>query len=296
MTCWIKRLLKAALVLFAAGTVLYLGVYLVTGQSSVESGDISADFLWLKGISHSNKEEGVPALQPADNSAESFASHDRQATVSTSSGAAERINESFDSISSLTIDAAVTSVTIKTSSNQEVRMQIDLKKDMEAVYSMENGHLNIQIISLGDNNHKENKIELYIPADTLISDSTIRLDLGDLKISSGKWQNLSCEMSLGDLEMENISINDGNFQLDLGDFEWKGIASGTITTECNMGDIEVELNQKETELSYFLETALGEIEINNKRVSSGSYTQNGGSTMLELKTGMGDIELEFRQR
>ena len=170
---------------------------------------------------------------------------------------------------------------------------------------------NLSLNLFGDN---DSSIEISLPADTVLSlniasdlgdlelenipVSTLEYsgDLGDLDIENTTVDQITAEAGTGDIQLENCTIGSAALAVGMGDIKISGTVSGDVSAGSGMGDVKIKLNGSASDYSFDLSTDMGELEFNNSHIQ-GSYVQSNASTpLITAKTGMGDVEVEFRGR
>ena len=130
-----------------------------------------------------------------------------------------------------------------------------------------------------------------------VDDGVPKTGLGDVFASGlevvGK---LEAETGLGDIECSvraygEVELETGMGDVTLGVDEPYGGAKYDLKT--GMGSVEAQLNSYEKEWDYEAKTGMGTVTVNED--GRGTKAQHkGGSYELEAETGMGDVQLYFR--
>lgn len=142
----------------------------------------------------------------------------------------------------------------------------------------------------------ETKITLYLSKDKELSELTLAIIKGDLRIQQLNSLSTDIYLEMGDLEINNSHLNQAKVVSDLGNITGSQLMiSGNSLFESEMGDIQLELLPKTLKTTQFsLQTELGTLQIPNL---SGDLTEHTfDSTQefpntLRITSELGDIIL-----
>lgn len=207
-------------------------------------------------------------------------------------------------------------------------------KNYELLYENENGTLKVwstSVPNVGINfgmNYAA-KVTVYLPEGGVLSDVTVKTNLGDADLSGFHADKLEVKADLGDISMENVTTKTGTFRLNLGDLSMDrvtadkldlklamgqlnvyGLTTGKeLIVENNMGDIviqgslggktdvdadmgDVSISSDLSDHGYDLDTGMGTVRVNGEdRKDKAKKTD--GNNLITVDNGMGDIELDI---
>lgn len=83
---------------------------------------------------------------------------------------------------------------------------------------------------------EKNEVTLYMPKGTVLSDSRLHMDGGDVQVSSLVLDRVEISMEYDDLAMEDIVINEGEIYLEDGDLSLRDSKLNTVQIDMEYGD------------------------------------------------------------
>lgn len=217
------------------------------------------------------------------------------------------------------IDASLSISDLEISAGRSAYMEWEDKTHSTVSYQIIDGILTIReekdeglsINLFGDD---DSSIKIYLPSDTAIS-LIVNSDLGDLELENLPITDLEYNGDLGDIDIENVSIDSitatagtGDIQLEncsignavltpgMGDIEISGALTGSMSATSGMGDIKLKLSGATTDYAFDLSTDMGDIQVNNNYVQGTFVQKNDTAPQITAKTGMGDVEVEFKNK
>lgn len=174
---------------------------------------------------------------------------------------------------------------------------------------------------------KAGKIKITVPADISLQDIQIKSGIGTMTVNYLTAENIYIDCGLGqnsfstlnagyieingnagdnyaeNLTSEHISLSGksgsskllnlqtekAEFTGGTGDISLSGVIKGDSRIKCGMGDIKAEIFGSIDDYSLYIPK--GDAEINGKKMTG----QTDGNYYMDIVTGMGDVEINFRQ-
>lgn len=182
-------------------------------------------------------------------------------------------------------------------------------------------------------NNKGNGVKIYIPKNTQINNlsiasnisnlylngiSTNKLDLscdtGNININNCKSSQSNILTATGSIDVENLDgltakfeSNMGNINIvnssiretlelsnNLGHTKFQGELLGNINVSNNLGNIELNINNKQKEYNYNLQTDSGKIIINDETKNKKFIKDNNSKFNINLECNSGNINLKIK--
>lgn len=153
--------------------------------------------------------------------------------------------------------------------------------------------------------YKDNEVVLYVPENTVLEDSRIKLDDGDLEASDLSCLDVEMQFRYGSLSLGHTSVENCVIELSDGDLEAENLmVQGSLEIENSYGDVELQLEEACRDvLSMDLKTKYGEIDVSEDLEKAGyltekddqaGYKKTSGSSdgVLKIESSDGDIILE----
>ncbi len=123
----------------------------------------------------------------------------------------------------------------------------------------------------------------------------ISADTGDVKLVNGSADRAELELSLGELTTDKWSTNGLVAELGSGEANLSGTFLGETNIDCTIGDITMQVSDFEKNYAYDLETELGDIRINGKKVANEVEQKRELENKINLSAETGDINLSFEK-
>ncbi|MBS3678737.1 DUF4097 family beta strand repeat protein [Ornithinibacillus massiliensis] len=136
---------------------------------------------------------------------------------------------------------------------------------------------------------------------------------GDLTASNVNTQELKVEMSDGTADLESIDAMNTSVNNLYGDTYYKnftshgaklesvdgdigihGVLLGETIIESKFGSVNLQLENKESELSYTIESTFGEVSVNDSEFNSKASQSVETDNKLEVSSTDGDIDVIFK--
>jgi len=189
-------------------------------------------------------------------------------------------------------------------------------------------------LDLGSGLWSSDALTLTYPKGTTFTNVDVTLDLGSLNVQTLRADSMSVRLSMGDftgnkitvdsidanMELGNCVVSDltvtkqaeftlssGNLNLNnssvynltlknsMGNLEYSGVLKGTATCDLDLGSVTMDLENREDDLSYRIETDLGSVSVNGQRQgSSVSRSSSSPACTLEIRAAMGSVDLNTR--
>ena len=125
-------------------------------------------------------------------------------------------------------------------------------------------------------------------------------NLGDVTFTDAKINgNLHAETDLGDVKLVDGNFEEVELLSHLGDIKINACVNGSVTGETDMGDIKAEFEGEVTDYNYVLDTSMGDIHFNGKKVKSSMSAhmeeENHHATYtIDLSSSMGDVKVDTK--
>lgn len=231
-----------------------------------------------------------------------------------SSGTQVQYEETLNSFSHMDLDLSVMSVTI--SEGDSYHISYNCPEKYVPDYEVKNDTLYVTQEDLPltgiSNNNRKCSITITVPANTL-SNLTGQMDVGDVQIENMTVGTLDVSADVGDIDIANVTAETCLIQADVGDICLKNIDMKTGTIEANIGDIEVN-DTSFTSLEILadlgdvdvldvisledyrleLETDLGDVSVDNRDYKREYFSKGTGNNLLKIEVSTGDIDVTSR--
>lgn len=199
-------------------------------------------------------------------------------------------------------------------------LEINTFEPTDVNYAVKDGELTVEFkntkdnaISIGFRSFKTPSIKIYVPKDAKLSNIVLDSRFGDVNLQHLNYQKLNLFVSHGDISFENIVAGDTEVAQSFGDMTLQQFSSGSFVAESehadidiggalngkstitsSFGDIELQLQNKENELGFDLNTNFGDITLNNKSIEGDFSQPHKGDNQLEVSISHGDLELSLK--
>lgn len=229
--------------------------------------------------------------------------------------------EDFTGVSGLDIDIAYGNLTITKGDGDGFQVEAnDVTKDFEMKVSRKgtlilhekNRYFNLRWFNFNKNTKYHSNITLYLPEDCQLKDVVIDSGAGRVQMDSFEANKLIVNAGAGNIEGDSITANkvslDGgagsvtftnvdfkNMDIDcgVGNVRIAGILSGENTLDCGIGNVDIEIDASEEDYDLDIESGLGKVRLNGKRIAKDYRKNNNASSLIEIDGGIGDVDLKF---
>ena len=199
-------------------------------------------------------------------------------------------------IEEINVKGDMGSLSIKSTTGDAVIVESKSSKKGEQIKTEMNGHtLTVStpkrgMINFGINfNEKGTDIIIYLPEKTY-KKITADNDVGSIKITGIHAERIQCESEVGDI---NIKDSTGELALknEVGDIKIEAEAiKHSITATNEIGNIKISVSERPEDHFISAYSEIGSIRTFGKKTSS--YLSGNGSIAVDLKTEIGDIDLD----
>lgn len=243
-----------------------------------------------------------------------------------------RTQEITEDISNINIAVNMSDIKIITSDTDKIVLTYFTDDTNKYDISADNGSLSIEYIkykknkakwydyylSFGFNRNHDMILEL---PQKLNADIKLNTEYGDIQIMGIKGENINAHTSYGDLEVSRCTFNSMEYSTDYGDIEIDYCNGDTMNCNTDYGDIELGSSSCNVNChtdygdvyidrilgsNIIMNTDCGDIEgtiVGNEldytitastNIGDNNITNRvGGKNILDLKTDMGEIDVEF---
>lgn len=287
-----KILLKIAAALGICGLVLVLATGLITGKTSLTAEETgihinSGNDGFGMSIGRHWFGLGRNRMMFYDNDDHDYDDEDRssQSGMMTrrDEGSYTLIDQSFDSIRGLDIDADLGDVRIVRNTSAATRVTVNYRNCQTADVKVEKGILKVEVehprhMNNHSSSHDQTLIVVYVGTGLTLEDSEI-------------------ELALGDLTIENIDFLRSKIELALGDLTMTGRLHDNCKIEMSLGDIDLTLLGERSDYRMDVRNSLGDIQIGDvyKSEMENSYKDNTGTHYLKIENSLGETTVDFQQ-
>lgn len=169
----------------------------------------------------------------------------------------------------------------------------------------------LKITEKGLNISKENTVLLQLPQNTTLNTIKINSKAGAISLNNITSQYLDLDLGAGRVNINNIKVTneadidagDGNLsmtnyyinKLDLdlgaGNTTLEGLLGSKSKIDCGVGSLNLTIPASLTKYALDIEKGIGEITINNNKITEEEY-QTNGEIPLEIEGGVGSITIK----
>lgn len=135
--------------------------------------------------------------------------------------------------------------------------------------------------------------EIY---DLKADEISIEAGAGEVIMSQVAAKEISMKAGAGSLEAEKMDVKDIEVSVGVGSFSYEGKAPEELEADCAMGEIVMKLSGKESDHSYSVRCAAGEVRIGDHTSSMLAierYIDNGTGSEYSVDCSMGSISITF---
>jgi len=222
-------------------------------------------------------------------------------------------SEDIDTFDKIEIDTSIMNVTIQ--QGNTYHLEYDCVEYIEPEFSVKNSQFKLKQPSKpkwGNNNNKCN-MTLTIPSGTVLSNTDIISDVGNITINNTESRNISVESDVGNVIIESCTFESSEIEGDVGNIETNKSELGKTNietdtgnidiTDCKFKDIEVYNDVGNVELDAIsdisnydidLLTDLGSVRFNGEKQKKHFYqkaSSSSGSYNMSIETDIGDISV-----
>lgn len=161
----------------------------------------------------------------------------------------------------------------------------------------------------------EKGVRLYVPEGTVFSKVDVDFGAGALQMGNLTADKMDVDFGMGWISAQgnkigtlDISIGGGSAELretqvdtltvevGMGSMEFDGSLQNKGDVECGMGSITMQLDGKDTDFNYDIESAMGSVTIGTREyggLAQGRKINNGAAKKITIECAMGSIEISF---
>ncbi len=137
-------------------------------------------------------------------------------------------------------------------------------------------------------------LTLIIPENTVLKNTDIKMDMGNVSITGLSISAGQIENSLGDIELNDCILGTVNVSSDMGDVDIESCVFENLSIEQSLGNVTVYAKQDMSDADIELGTDLGQVKINGSKQGK-TFSQKGDrAKRLYVHNDLGDIELNYR--
>lgn len=218
-------------------------------------------------------------------------------------------SENLDAFDKIEIDTDVMDITINT--GDSYHLEYDCVAYLEPEVSVKDKTFHLEQLSKWWGSNNKCSMNLTVPSGTVLNDTYISSDVGNVKIYNIESEHATLEVNVGDITLESCKFVSSDITGDVGNINVNTSNLGDSTIENDTGNIEVDLCEFEdidiyndignvdlntnTDLSNYeidLSTDLGSIKYNGEKQKK-YYHQSAVSTSntynIEIETDVGNI-------
>lgn len=271
----VKRIFLASMICGLSGILLFGGVYLTTGKSSIILNETGKDFLTqlfdgdLAYIFEAEKSTQTPI----------------------------EFQKTYENIEEIVLECDICEIEIIGEQRLDYALSVQYDPSFELKEELRENNLSLRLSS--DHSHYydvSNTLILKVPMNSEFTNSAFINHLGNNNIRNVKLKDSSYQANLGDIDFEDVTLDNTEVKLNLGDLDWDGILLNHVDITNDMGDVSIECQQKESEVAYSLSASLGDVKVHEEKVENSYASINDAAVhFLNVESSMGDIELEFKK-
>lgn len=126
-----------------------------------------------------------------------------------------------------------------------------------------------------------------------VKDINIEQTDGDTEFNKISANSIKLKNGFGDSIFKNMTSEGINVESNDGDIEIHGLLLGKTIIESSFGDVNMQLLNKESELSYNIRNDFGDITVNNNEYKTQAVQKTNSSHQLEINSKDGDVDISF---
>lgn len=155
-------------------------------------------------------------------------------------------------------------------------------------------------------------ITLYVPTNYQLEEAAISSGAGKVSMENFRAEKLTIDAGAGNIKGNNLSSSEVNLDggagsvtfidvvfedMDLncgvGNVEIDGVLLGNNIIDCGIGNVELEIDSHEEDYDLDIDSGLGKVRLNGKRISKDYRRDNDASSSIEIDGGIGNIDINF---
>lgn len=118
-----------------------------------------------------------------------------------------------------------------------------------------------------------------------------KLSIDEISIDESSEYNVGA----GDMELKYVRLNDITVDCGVGSIRIHGSITGDNDVECDVGKVELYIDGEESEYSYDISTAIGDIILDGRKYHGNEKRINkGAKNNLNLECDIGNITVDFK--
>lgn len=219
----------------------------------------------------------------------------------------------FENVTELDVSVGFCEVVITQSDDEMTKVDTSglnfqkTGKDI-SVYE-ENGVLSIEMQENGNvwdvlshlkGTHNYGTLYIYLPEQSTLEAAELVLGAADVQVDGLKVRDLDMKVGAADCDLDSLEADTVNVEVGAGDLEIRGAVHGDADVKCGAGSVEMELEGKETDFNYVVESGVGAVDIGEhmefEGIAVSKNIDNGSNKTMNLHCGAGEIEVSFRNK
>ncbi|MDO4338263.1 MAG: hypothetical protein Q4C91_09280 [Eubacteriales bacterium] len=222
--------------------------------------------------------------------------HDHTASSAVSSGSGQQVYTA-DSVDEVEIDLRYDELILQAHDSDDIQVAVENDSAGNVKVECDSGKLEIE----SSKKIQNRTVTVFYPGDKEFSRMELEVDAGSIEVRD-KLSVRELQVTVGAGEFINgeaLITEKADIEVGTGNVEISGLTAHQVDGECGLGNMELEISGRESDYSYKLECAMGNISINGEDYSSilGNKKIKNESTSktVELECGLGNISVEFTE-
>lgn len=188
-------------------------------------------------------------------------------------------------ITSLTVDAAIGDVRIKTGSDFSV--DYNIYEQLVPTVTVDDGVLKVKseaerLNLTGINLPKDLYIIITIPEDFRFEKVSLDLDAGNMNIKNLSADSLRLDVDAGNIKMEDVEAGEVTADVDAANFEVTDLTTDRFTVDIDAGNLDI----RDSYIDYiYADVDMGNVESHNCTINSGECDVDLGNISLRGEIG-----------
>lgn len=222
--------------------------------------------------------------------------HDHAVSSAASSGSGQQVYMA-DSVDEVEIDLRYDELILQAHDDDRIKVTVDNDSAGNVKVEADSGKLEIE----SSKKIRNRTVTVFYPRDKEFSRMELEVDAGSIEVRDKlSVRELQVTVGAGEFINEEALITEkADIEVGTGNVEIAGLTADQVEGECGLGNMELEITGRETDYSYKLECAMGNISIDGEDYSSilGNKKIKNESTSktVELECGLGNISVEFTE-